>query len=357
MADIGIGIIGQGVGHSRARMATQTEGMKLIAISDLHEDRRQRAEKEFGVPTYEDYRRLLDDKRINVIGIFTPAGYRREIALQAFDAGKHVIVTKPMEVNIRRCDDMIRAAEDRGLRLLVDFDSRYRPHNPAIKKAIDDGLFGRILMAEVRLKWYRDQAYYDWDGGWRGTWRLDGGGSLANQTVHYIDRIQWFMGEPASIFGYVGVFSHDIEAEDQGAAVMRWKNGALGTIAGATTTVPDFEFTRVEIHGNRGGVVSMSMSGGYMPDPKKGEYIESWVMTDENLKTIRTGPIEVVPGPKNVMQDFVSMMTKGTKPMVDGREGRKSIEILNGIYESAQTGKEVKFPLGKPFIPKAGHKE
>lgn len=357
MSDIGIGIIGQGVGHSRAQIAKATEGMRLVAIADLHEDRRQRAEQEFGVPAYADYRRLLDDRNIHVIGIFTPAGYRRELALEAFAAGKHVILTKPMEVNIERCDDIISAAKNGKRHLLVDFDSRYRPANRAIKKAIDDRLFGRILMAEVKLKCHRDQPYYDWDGGWRGTWRLDGGGSLANQTIHYIDRIQWFMGEPDSVFGYVGVFNHDIGAEDQGAAVIRWKNGALGTIVGATTTVPDFAFTRVEIHGDRGGVVTMSASGSYIPDPKRGQQFEGWIQTDETLKTIRREPIEVEPGPNNIMEDFVSVMTKGTKPMVDGREGRKSVEILNGIYASSQSGKEVKFPLAKPFIPKGGYRE
>jgi len=355
MAEIGIGIIGLGVGHSRSKMAQQAEGMRLVAVCDKLEDRRTNGAAEFGVPGYEDYRKLLDRKDIDVIGIFTPAGLRREIALDALDAGKHVILTKPMEVNIARCDDMIKAADAKKLRLVVDFDSRYTPHNRAVKRAIDEGMFGRMLMGEVKLKWYRNQAYYDWNGGWRGTWRLDGGGSLANQTIHYIDRIQWFMGPPASVFGYVGVFRHAIEAEDQGVAVIKWKSGALGTIVGATTTVPDFEFTRVELHGERGGFVTMATSGSYTPNPKKGEHIESCIFTDENGKTISTELIEVPPGPRTIMEDVVSMLTKGTEPMVSGREGRKSVEILNGIYESSQTGKEVTFPLAKPFIPKGGY--
>jgi len=355
MSEIGFGIIGLGVGHSRVKMVVAAEGARLVAVSDLLPDRRENAEKEFGVPAYEDYRKLLDRKDIDVIGVFTPAGLRREIALDAFDAGKHVILTKPMEVNIARCDDIIRAADEKKRRLVVDFDSRYRRHNRAIKKAIDDGLFGRIRMAEVKLKWHRSQEYYDWNGGWRGTWRLDGGGSLANQTIHFIDRIQWFMGAPASVFAYVGVFGHEIEAEDQGAAVIKWKNGAYGTIVGATTTIPDFEFTRVEIHAERGGIVTMATSGSYIPDPKRGEYVESWIMLGEDGKPVRGEPIEVPPGPKNIMEDVVSMLTKGTEPMVTGREGRKSVEILNGIYESAQSGQEVKFPLAKPFVPKGGY--
>lgn len=356
MGDIGFGIIGQGIGHSRSHMAQTAPGGRLIATCDLLPDRRERAELDFGVPSYEDYHKLLERRDIDVIGIFTPAGNRREIALDAFAAGKHVICTKPMEINIDRCDDMISAADKAGRRLVVDFGMRYAKSLRALKKATEDGMFGRLMMSKAELRWYRNQEYYDWNGGWRGTWRLDGGGSLANQTVHYIDQVQWIMGPPASVCAYVGVFKHKIEAEDQGIAVVRWKNGGIGVISGATTSVPYVEMNLVEILGDRGLFVSSSATGAYEKGEKPGyEGVETWDVVDDDGKAARIQPIDVPDGPKGIMEDVVSMLTKGTAPMVDGREGRKSVEILNGIYASSQTGKEVKFPLRKPFIPKEGY--
>ncbi len=356
MAEIGIGIIGQGIGYSRSKMAVAAEGMKLVAICDLLEHRRERAERDFGVPVYENYREMLERKDIDIIGIFTPAGNRREIALDAFAAGKHVICTKPMEINIQRCDDMINAADKAGLRLMVDFGMRYGAPIRALRAAIEQGMFGDLIMSKAELRWYRDQAYYDENGAWRGTWRLDGGGSLANQTVHFVDQIQWMMGEPQSVFAYTDVYKHDIEAEDQGVAVIRWKNGAIGTITGSTTSIRDVEMTKLEVLGTKGIAVSSSYSGAYAKGEKSSSEDEgTWYLLDAEGKTVPTPPIEVPPGPTTIMEDAVAVLLHGAEPMTTGREGRKSVEILNGIYESSQTGLEVKFPLTKPFIPKNGY--
>ena len=352
MSDIGFGIIGQGVGYYHAQRATTTEGGHLAAVCDLREDLRRRAAEEFGIPVYEDYREMLEQDDVDVVCIFTPAGNRREIALDAFDAGKHVICTKPMEINIERCDDMIAAAKEKNKRLVVDFGFRYGNDTRALKKAVDDGVFGRLLLGKAELKWFRNQEYYDWNGGWRGTWRLDGGGSLANQTVHYIDQLQWLMGAPAAVFAYTGVFKWDIEAEDQGVAVLKWENGAISTISGATTSVPYVEMNRVEILGTRGTAVSLSTSGAYERGAKgTAEHVETWDIIGEDGVAERVKPFTMPPGPKQVLEDMVCVLTNGTEPMVDGAEGRKSVEILNGIYESAETGREVTFPLAKPFIP------
>jgi UDP-N-acetyl-2-amino-2-deoxyglucuronate dehydrogenase len=356
MSDIGIGIIGQGIGYKRTPRALATEGMRLVAVCDLLEDRRDRAAAEFGVPVYEDYRKMLEQPDIDIVAIYTPAGNRREIALDAFDAGKHVYTTKPMEINIQRCDDMIHAADKAGLRLMVDFGMRYSVTNRALKKAAEEGMFGQLIMSKAELRWFRDQAYYDHNGGWRGTWRLDGGGSLANQTIHYIDQAQWIMGEPESVSAQVGIYKHEIQAEDQGAAVIRWKNGAIGTITGSTTSIPSAEATNLEILGERGFVTMGSASGAY----SEGEKIvtkasAAWFMMDANGESRQVEPIEVEPGPIDIMADAVAVLRDGAEPMTTGREGRKSVEILNGIYEAAQTDSVVKFPLEKPFIPIDGY--
>ena len=358
MSDIGFGIIGQGVGWSRTNMVMEAEGARLAAVCDLLEDRRERAKTEFGCPVYEDYREMLERDDIDVIGIFTPAGNRREIALDAFDAGKHVICTKPMEINIARCDDMINAADKAGLTLSVDFQFRYGDFMRATKKAVDEGLFGRLTLGKAELKWYRNQEYYDWNGGWRGTWRWDGGGALANQSVHYVDLLQWLMGPPESVSAYAGVHKMDIEAEDQTVAVVKWKNGAVGLLMGATTAVPGIEMNTVEVLGTKGNAVSLSDSGSYEAGidggPGRG-HTEAWFLVDENGERTTQTEWDIPEAPTNIIEDVVSMLLHGTKPMADGREGRKSIEILNAVYESSQTGETVKFPLEKPFIPKDGY--
>ena len=354
MGDIGLGIIGLGIGMSRARMASATPGVRVAAACSLSETERDEAADEFGVEVVDDYRRMLDRPDVDVVGIFTPAGLRREIALDAIAAGKHVLLTKPMEINIQRCDDIIAAADRQGVRVIMEFDTRYRRENRAIKQAIDAGLFGRMLMADVRLKWHRSQDYYDSGGGWRGTWALDGGGSLANQTIHFVDRLQWFMGGVESVFSYAGVFDHDIEAEDQTVSVVRYAGGAVGTITSATTAPPDYAFTRTELHGTSGGVVTMTTSGEYFNKPTNTPYVQTWLVTDEAGETVSTEPVEPVDGPANVMEDLVATLRDGAAPMADGREGRKSIEILNAVYISAHTGSEVKLPLDGPFIPRKG---
>jgi UDP-N-acetyl-2-amino-2-deoxyglucuronate dehydrogenase len=356
MADIGIGIIGQGVGYSRTNMAVAAKGMRLAAVCDLLEDRRDRAAAEFGVPVYEDYREMLERPDVDMIGVFTPAGNRREIALDAFDAGKHVILTKPMEINIQRCDDIINAADEKGHQLMVDFGMRYAPSIRALKKATEEGMFGELIMSKAELRWYRDQAYYDWNGGWRGTWRLDGGGSLANQTVHYIDQVQWIMGEAESVSAHVGVYKHEIQAEDQGVAAIRWKNGAVGTITGATTSIQGAEATNLEIMGERGFAIMGSGSGAYSKGEKSGtDASVTWFINNDNGEAEQIPPIEVPSCPVDIMEDAVAVLTDGAEPMTTGREGRKSVEILNGIYESSQSGTVVTFPMEKPFIPMGGY--
>ncbi len=351
MDTVGLGIIGLGVGRSRAQMAFAEERTRLVAVADLHEERRLEVSENLETVAYDDHRRLLERDDINVIGIFTPGGTHLDLAKDALAAGKHVISTKPMEVNIDRCDAMINAAEKAGKRLVVDFEFRYRPHNRAIKQMIDSGKFGRLLMGDVTLKWFRSQDYYEWDTGWRGTWSLDGGGALANQTIHLIDKLLWLMGPASSVFAQTATFNHDIEAEDAAAAVLTFENGALGTIVG-TTTAPnnEFDFWRTEIHGDRGGAITVMLSGAYDWRAGSDEYIEQAILTDAAGGTLAE-EIEPVPGPKNIMEDIAGVFIDGNDAQVTGAEGRKSIELLNAIYKSAHSGAQVSLPLDSAFKP------
>ena len=353
MSTIGFGMIGFGIGETRAQMIVDEPGAALVAVSDRDEGRRQAASAKFDVPVYEDYREMIGRADVDVVCIYTPAGVRRDIAVDAFAAGRHVLCTKPMEINIARCDDMIGAADAAGRELAIEFGNRYSPDTQAIKGAIDAGSFGRVLTADVAMKWFRGQDYYDAGGAWRGTYSMDGGGALANQTVHFIDQLLWFLGPPKRVMAHTATLSHDIEAEDLGVAMIEWECGAVSTLTGTTTTVPDFQYTRVDLHGERGGFLRIVPHTGYLPDPSRdpvGAY-DQCRLTDAKGNTIATDMPDPPPAPKNVIEDVVSTLTTGSRPLVDGREGRKSIEILNGVYESARAGRAVEFPLDGPSIP------
>jgi predicted dehydrogenase len=222
---------------------------------------------------------------------------------------------------------MIAAAERKGRLLAVDFDMRFLKGAWQIRQAIADGLLGKLILLEGRLKWFRSQEYYS-QSGWRGTWRYDGGGSLANQTIHLIDQLVWLGGEVARVeAARIGVFAHDIETEDLGMAILRFRNGAMGTVLGTTTCPRDF-YAVVEVHGDKGGAI-LDINGQVR-----------WFFRDETI-----APPEVNPPFANSAENMVAALRDGAPLVCDGREGRKSLELLTAIYRAAQTGQSVALPL------------
>ncbi|MCY3556400.1 MAG: Gfo/Idh/MocA family oxidoreductase [Gemmatimonadetes bacterium] len=317
---VGFGVIGLGMGAVRARFISETEGARLVAVAELDEERGRKAEAEYGIDWYRDYRRLLDRDDIDVITVMTPSGTHADFAIAAANAGKHVITTKPVEVSLERADRMIAACREAGVILAVDFEARYMADNVRVKQAVDEGRLGRMILGEVRLKWFRNDAYYE---GWHGTWALDGGGSLINQSVHQIDLLGWYMGEVENVQGQIGVFNHDIESEDLGMAMLRFKSGAVGTILG-TTTCPVTIPAGVELHGTQGLVITA------------GNKVAAWHVPDESADD--PFPYE---GPRNVIEDMVSLIRHGGTPRITGEEAKKSLALILAIYESSRTGQAV----------------
>jgi len=317
------GVVGLGMGMSRAGTIDGTEGAKLVAISDLVESRRNNAVEKFGCEAYEDYRDMLDKADIDVVMAMTPSGLHAEIGMEGAKRGKHVITTKPMDVSLEKCDALIKACEDNNVKLMVDFGERYGGQNKKIRRALELGVLGKVYFAELRMKWYRANSYYV---GWHGTWKLDGGGSASNHGVHFIDLLQWFMGPVDSVMGHYGVYGHDenCETEDMTAAIVKFKSGALGTILTTTTYQGKGSLSMIEIHGEKGTI-------GKGPDV--------WEFVGEAPE------VEVPPGPGNVIQDAIAVIQHGAEPAVDGYEGRKSVELIQAIYESARVGRELKLPL------------
>ena len=325
---IGFGVIGLGMGAARCKMAAGTPGARLVAVADLNQERREKIAAQYKVEAYGDYRAMLDRKDIAVVMVMTPSGLHGKIGMHVAAAGKHVITTKPIDVTLQNADALIAACKKAGVELAVDFDARYAADNHRVKEAIESGRFGKMILGEARLKWFRSDDYFLASGGWRGTWAMDGGGSLMNQTVHWVDILQWLMGPVEGVVGQIGVFNHKIETEDLGLAMLRFKSGAYGTLLG-TTTHPMDQPARIEVHGALGAAA-----------------LENHKAV---LFTIKGEPPETTPyvykGPKNVVEDMIQVLTKGKAPEVSGEEGRKSIEIVLAVYRSAQSGRPVRLPL------------
>jgi UDP-N-acetyl-2-amino-2-deoxyglucuronate dehydrogenase len=319
---VGFAVVGLGMGADRARQVAATSGAKLVAVCDIDPARLDTVVAEQGCEGTNDYYQLLRRDDVDVIYVMTPSGLHAKVAIDAARAGKHVITTKPIETTLEKADAMIAACDQAGVKLLVDFGNRYSPHTNKIKAALDRGLFGRLILAEARLKWYRSDAYYDesWQH-WRGSWELDGGGSLINQTVHDIDVLCWFLGPPQTVRGRIGVYNHDIETEDMSLAMLHYANGAEGMVV-CTTTFPDSQPTSTEIHGTKGGVIL------------RGGEIAFW-------KTAGDVDVEVPPCPACAADEMVKALREGQPLRCDGREGRKSLAVVRAVYESALNGEKL----------------
>jgi UDP-N-acetyl-2-amino-2-deoxyglucuronate dehydrogenase len=348
MAEYGFGIAGLGmIAEFHAKAIAAMTGGKLVAAFSRNQEKADKFCAEHGGEAYADMAAFLADPQLDIVTICTPSGLHLEPAEQAAAAGKHVVVEKPLEVTPERCDRIISACEKAGVKLATVFPSRFADAALLVKKAIDAGRFGKLTLGSAYIKWWRTQDYYD-SGAWRGTRDLDGGGALMNQSIHAIDLLQWFMGPVESIVAQADCLAHErIEVEDVGAAVLKFTSGALGVIEGSTATYPG-QLKRLEICGTAGSAILEQDS------LKQWEFAEE---TDEDAAIREQFAAGEASGgqsdPKAIsftghqrqFEDFVRALDGG-QALVDGAEGRKSVEIINAIYKSAKAGgAPVKLPL------------
>jgi len=326
--EIRFGIVGLGMGANRAEIVTKTAGAKLACVCDIVEENAKRVAEKHGCAYEINYEKMLQRDDIDAVGVMSPSGLHAEFAIMAAKAGKHVFTTKPMDILVEKCDELIETAKKAGVVLAVDFGERYLPANKRVLKAIQSGLMGKMFLADLRMKWYRAQSYYDGGSpaGWRSKRRYEGG-SAANQGVHFIDLIQWFMGPVKTVTGKSATLAHNIETEDLSVAILEFENGAYGVLQTTTCNTPDL-----------GSAMEFSGSNGTLS--WKDSKVVLYKLADNPNATL--DEIEVEPGPGSIIEDIVSAITKGTHVAVDGHEGKKSVVIFNAIYESSRTGKPVK---------------
>ena len=323
--DIRFAIVGTGMGYGRARRVTETPGARLVAVCTLDEERGRKAAEEFGCAVVRDLDELLRRDDIDVVGIMTPSGLHCEHAIRAMKAGKHVYTTKPMDIRVERCDEAIRTARETGRLLCVDFDSRYVPDNHRIRQALRSGAIGPVLNADLRMKWFRRQSYYDGGvpAGWRS--RLDTeGGSAANQAVHYLDLLLWWLGPVRCVQGRIGTLGHSIETEDAAQALLTFENGTWGIIQTTTCSYPELG-TAIELTGQKGTL--------------------SWKDNEVVRYEVEAGdpmPLESFPVdpelPRNIIEDVVGVLTRGRTPMCTADDGRASVALFDAVYRSARSG-------------------
>ena len=345
----GFAIVGCGmIADFHAKAIADVEGAELVACFDLVEERATQFAEKLGIKAYSDLDAMLADKSVDVVTIGTPSGAHLDPAVAAAKAGKHVIVEKPLEITLEKCDAIISACEENNVVLSTIFPSRFHAPSQKIKDAIESGRFGRLTVGDAIVKWYRSQEYYD-SGAWRGTWALDGGGALMNQAIHSIDLLTWLMGPVTEIRSQIAMLAHErIEVEDVAVATLQFENGALGIIEASTAIFPGY-LKRIEIHGSAGSAVMEE------EDIIKWDFAEE-AAVDAEIKAAMEGTVSGGGGaadPSAIghhghthqFQDVVNAINEGRKPAIDGLEGRRSVEIILAIYKSAETGEGIKLPL------------
>lgn len=336
-------IIGLGYGGTRCELLRSTPGARLGAVVDRNAERARAFGERYDVPWFTSHQDLLTGADVDVVAIYTPSGLHLEIALDVIAAGKHLLLTKPMEVTLDRSDRIIAAAEAAGVRLFTEFYLRYYPDNMRAKQAVEAGQLGRLALGEFAFKCYRPEAYYLADGAWRQSVTMNGGGIVMNQAIHAIDQLTWLMGAPASVRAHVGTFGSNIPVEDTAIASFVMRSGALATLTTTTTfrTTHGMDdmygggyTSRAELNGTRGSVTLLENE-----------------LTMVKLDQGDLGPVTV--GPVNVFDDIARTLrdpSYGSTALSPGAEGRLVVEIAQAIYESAKSGREVPFP----FTPSAG---
>ncbi len=353
------GIVGCGViAPTHAGAIRQIPGASVVGAADVIRDKAAEFAHKFEIPAaYGSVEELLMECPCDAVAVCTPSGLHAEVAVKAMRAGKHVVIEKPMDVSTEACDLLIQTASETGRKLTVISQHRFDLGTRVAKQAIESGKLGRIVLADASVRWYRTQEYYD-SGDWRGTWALDGGGALMNQGVHTVDLLQWLAGDVQSLTAHTSTATHErIETEDIAIALLKFSNGALGSITATTSAYPGFP-VRIDIYGTEGSLV---LEGDRLREMrlKSGEVFEGERAAAHALSVAQGGTKSVEeeavhaagaaadPGAlwgdshRDQIIDFIGAVMNDRSPLIDGAAARKPVAIIKAVYLSSQTGKSV----------------
>lgn len=323
--------------HSELLGSGQIENARLVAVCDIVLQKAKAVGEQFSVPWFTDMHAMMIECDVDVVVVLTESGRHAEHVIALVAYGKHIVVEKPMALTLSDADAMIEACEKAGVRLFVVKQNRFNVPVRKLREALDRGRFGKLVMGTVRVRWCRPQAYYDQDS-WRGTWALDGG-VLTNQASHHIDLLEWMMGEVDSVFAMTRTALVDIEAEDTAVVTVRFRSGALGVIEATTAVRPKDLEGSISMMGEKGTVVI----GGFAVNKlETWNFVEPETDDDDVMERYSVNPPNVYGfGHQAYYEHVVDCILNGARHLVDGLQGRKSLELINAIYESVETGKQV----------------
>jgi UDP-N-acetyl-2-amino-2-deoxyglucuronate dehydrogenase len=336
------GIIGGGnISDTHCRAVVETAGVEISAIFGQNHEKASRLASLYGGTAYRDLEAFLAHRPLHLVLIGSPSGLHASQGIRAAQCGLHVLVEKPIDITIERAGSVIRACDAAGVKLGVFFQDRAKPHLQRVKELIVANRLGKPILGSATVRWYRPPEYY---GGsrWRGTWELDGGGALMNQGIHTVDLLLWLLGDVARVSARAMTAWHKIEAEDTAVAILEFKSGAVGTLEVSTAAYPGYH-RRVELTGTEGSIIieqdrvvaaGLRTSGEDFAASKR----------DQN-QSASSAVVSDVRGHQMILEDFLRAINEDRAPFCDGREARRSVALVQGIYESSRTGQSVTIGL------------
>ena len=337
--------------HSELLGEKQISGAKLVAVCDIKLSKAQVIADKYGIPAFACMHEMMSDTDVDVVVILTESGLHAKNAVELAPYGAHIMVEKPMALTLDDADSMIEACDQHAIKLFVVKQNRFNVPVVALRDALDQGRFGKLIMGTVRVRWCRPQAYYDQDT-WRGTWAYDGG-VLTDQASHHVDLLEWMMGDVESVFAKSKQALANIEAEDTAVVMLKFRNGALGMIEATTAIRPRDLEGSISILGETG---SVEVGGFAVNEMKTWNFSNRQSGDDEVIDNYSVNPPNVYGfGHQAYYEHVVDCLNNKTPQLVDGLQGRKSLELINAIYESIETGQEV-FLRFTPKHSKLGRK-
>jgi UDP-N-acetyl-2-amino-2-deoxyglucuronate dehydrogenase len=332
-----VGLVGGGgITESHARAARDVAGVEVVAVQGSNRAKVEAICASHGARPYTDFEAFLAHRPLDIVAIGSPSGLHAAQGIAAALGGMHVLVEKPIDVTAGRADALIAAAEAARVKLGVFFQDRFKPDICRAKRAIDDGVIGKPLLVDARVPWYRPAEYYG-SSRWRGVRALDGGGALMNQGIHTVDLLLWLLGDILSVQARTATLLHRIEVEDSGAAILEFASGALGVLSFTTAAYPGYP-RRVSVTGDL-GTIALEHDSIVACDLKTpGQGLAAAPHTAASRPEAASSPIVSDVSPhRAVIEDFVQAIREGRAPKCDGRQGRRSVAVVEAIYRSSSS--------------------
>ena len=334
-----IGILGGGnISDSHLRAAMEIKEIEISGICGSNLEKVKKLAEMAGVRAFTDEKQFFEECPMDLVAIGSPSGLHATQGVAAASRGIHVLVEKPIDVTTQKADNLIKACERGGVKLGVFFQDRVSEGARKLKELVDNNTLGKLTLATAHVKWYRNPEYYS-RSRWRGTWKLDGGGAIMNQGIHTLDLLIWMLGNPRQVFGCTGTMLHDIETEDTAVAVIEFESGILATYEASTAAYPG-QPRKIYLTGSQGtaslvhnALTDISLLG----DEKKKQEGNS----SEKPENTSSPLVSDVSDHRKILEDFLDAIRYNRTPICDGKDARRSVELVCAIYESSRTGQPV----------------